>query len=166
MNVFHFVRQSLGISQEALANLLGVSLSLLKKAETNRRNLPFASLNRLVWYYQTLQQMVPEADGPTGQALADLLQQCQAKLRNLEADIINREIKTRQMKMRRALQAPFQAQFPPMEFPQAQSQMMALDLEARTHLEGDANEMLLLLRARKAGLQATISFLKDLQTDP
>lgn len=164
MNVFHFVRQSLGISQEALANLLGVSLSLLKKAETNHRNLPFASLNRLVWLYQTLQQMAPEAAVPPvqAQAVADFLQQCEAKLRHLEADIINRETKTRQMTIRRALHAPFQAQFPPIEFPLAHSQMMALDLEARTHLEGDANEILLHLRARKEGLQATISFLKGL----
>jgi transcriptional regulator with XRE-family HTH domain len=39
MNIFHQIRNALGLNQQSLANLLGVSLALLKKAETNQRNL-------------------------------------------------------------------------------------------------------------------------------
>lgn len=40
MNLFVQIREALGLNQETLAQLLGVSLGLLKMAETNRQHAP------------------------------------------------------------------------------------------------------------------------------
>lgn len=49
MNLFLFVRNSLGIGQEALAQLLDVHHSTLKMAEKGHRTLPPAAMQRLMW---------------------------------------------------------------------------------------------------------------------
>jgi transcriptional regulator with XRE-family HTH domain len=165
MHVFHFGRQALGLSQEELARLLGLGLPLLKLAETNRRDIPSDSLNRLAWIYQTIQNNSPEAEAPDfpSRNVDDVLQQCRAKLRKLKSEITNRQKKNRQMALRLAVKPKFLMQFPESAFPQVHSQFLALDLEAEAYEQGEEKDALVLLMARKAGLQASISFLKNQQ---
>jgi hypothetical protein len=93
----------------------------------------------------------------------DVLQQCRAKLRKLESEIKRKEKKNRQMALRRAVKPKFLMQFPESAFPQVHSQCMALGLEAEAYEQGEEKDALLLLMARKAGLEASISFLKNQQ---
>ena len=95
MNLFLIVRNGLGINQEALANLLGVSLALLKKAETNQRNLPADAISRLVLilnWLQNLPENRPEKAYPS-ELVGGLLQKTKKKKRDLDARIEN--IKTK-----------------------------------------------------------------------
>ena len=66
MNLIKSVRTNLGISQAMLAGILGVSLSLLKQAETNRRPLPPEARQHLAALYDFIAGLptsIPEVPG-------------------------------------------------------------------------------------------------------
>lgn len=61
MDLIRTVREALGISQQELARILGVSLSLLKQVETARRKLPSDARIMLALMYDLVQNIDPQA---------------------------------------------------------------------------------------------------------
>jgi len=67
------IRAAFGFNQEELADLLGVSLEMLKQIETGKRNLPSAALSRLGWFSDELNHLQNEqADSETTFAATSL----------------------------------------------------------------------------------------------
>jgi len=162
MNSFVLVRNGLGINQEALANLLGVSLALLKKAETNQRNLPADAISRLVLilnWLQNLPENRPEKAYPS-ELVGDILQKTKKKKRDLDARIENIKTKNKQMQNRLLFQTAFVEKFPEEKFPAAASQIAAFRYEAQSFLEQEDSENELFLLAQQSGLAAMIDFLE------
>jgi transcriptional regulator with XRE-family HTH domain len=164
MNLFFLVREALGLSQEALAQLLGVQISILKMAETNRRNLPPDALRRLIWLNSQVQQLSQQALPPVYQAeaISDLLRSTQKKKWELDTALESVRRKKKQMQNRLTLQPEFTQQFPPENFPSEASRINALVVQAQIFIDHEDKESELLLRARQVGLEAMIAFLKNL----
>jgi transcriptional regulator with XRE-family HTH domain len=162
MNLFLIVRNGLGINQESLANLLGVSLALLKKAETNQRNLPAEAISRLVLILDWLQKLPENRSEKTYPSVlvGDLLQKTIKKKRELEARIENRQTKNQQMQKRLLFQTAFEVKFPEEKFPAEASQILALSYEAESFFQQEDPEYELFLLAQLSGLAAMIAFLE------
>ena len=162
MNLLLIVRQSLGLNQEAMANLLGISLALLKKAETNQRNLPAASLQRLISMHGILQEL-PENKTEkifATDSIADLLHKTKKKKRLLDKAIEKASLESQQMQNRLLVQTALLEKFPPENYPAEASQINALGFEAQSFLQQDDSENDLHLLAQQAGLAAMIDFLE------
>ena len=130
MNLLLIVRQYLGINQEILASLLGVSLALVKKAETNQRNLPAATLQRLISMHRILKEL-PENTTEKAFAedsVADLLHKTKKKKRSLDKAIENDSLQKKQMQNRLLAQTALLEKFPAENFPAEASQINALGL--------------------------------------
>lgn len=162
MNLFLLVREALGINQESLAQLLNVNLSMLKMAETNRRNLPLPAWQRLEWM-ASLVQNLPVSDEAMEfqtEAVSDLLLKTRKKKREADSLVQSIDTKRSQMKNRLAFQPAFSAQFPAETHPSEALRMNALVFNAQTFLKYEDTENELLLRVRQAGLAAMIAFLE------
>jgi len=164
MNLFLFVRQALGLSQEVLASLLGVNLGLLKMAEINRRNLSPDALLRLVWmvdYVKNLTEVteVTEVKFPAD-ALANLLLVSQKKKRETDRLLEAMETKRKQMLNLQPFQTAFHAKYPAETHISEALWLNAMAYKASAFLDQQNLELELNLRARQAGLAATIDFLE------
>jgi transcriptional regulator with XRE-family HTH domain len=114
MNLLLLVRESLGLNQETLAGMLGVSMSTYRMAETNRRNLPPEAVARLTWMYNTVQSL-PETNGPSykPEDFKVILHRARKKKVKMDKDLTESATKWKQMQNRIAFQPLFQEQFPP-----------------------------------------------------
>ena len=161
MNLFLFVRQALGLSQEVLASLLGIKLGLLKMAEINRRNIPSDALFRLAWMEDCVKNL-PEVDEVQfpDEAVADLLHVTRKKKR--ETDLLLEAMKTKrkQMLKLKPFQTAFHAKYPAETHIGEALWLNAVVFKANTFLNQQDLELELNLRARQAGLVATIAFLE------
>jgi transcriptional regulator with XRE-family HTH domain len=162
MNVFHQIRNALGLNQQSLANLLGVSLALIKKAETNHRNLPADALSRLVWMLDLVQKLPENKIEWTfsDESVVDLLHKIKKKKSELDDAIEKSNLKNQQMQRRLLLKTALVQQFPADKFHAEASQINALGFEAQSFLQQDNSENELNLLVQQAGLAAMIDFLE------
>ena len=162
MNSILIVRQAFGFSQEAMAQLLGIQLGLLKMAETNRRNLPQKALTRLLWMEKLVENLLENKTTPVfpAEAVSFLLLKTRKKKR--ETDLLVKAIDTKRKQMQNLVevQTAFDAMFPAETHPSESLRMDALVFNARIFPDQQDLELELDLRTRQAGLAAMIAFLE------
>lgn len=163
MNLFLQIREALGLTQEALAQLLGVQVGLLKMAETNRRTLPPQAMQRLVWFLNFVRNLSPTQESIqfSPEAVSALLLQIKKKKRETDALVQKQDTKRKQMQSRLVFASAFSAQFPAENHQSETARLNALTLEARSHLQYET-EAELEIRVRQAGLTAMVKFLEGL----
>lgn len=164
MNLFLFVRRALGLSQEALAQLLGIQTGLLKMVEINRRNLPSTALQRLAWMVAFVQNLPASVESPKfdPETVAHLLHKTRKKKREIDRVLQSIEAKRSQMKNRLSFQSAFFTQYPKEAYPSETSRMVALAVEAETFLKNEDTGKELEFRTRQAALAIEIAFLEQL----
>ena len=152
------VRASLGLTQQELAWLLGVSRSALSMAERGRRTLPLPALQRLLQLWQAITQPAPVAPGsvqPAPVLTAD--QRDLLDLRclgiNLEEYPLRQQVKRAQVRLEQARQRQQAAlvlhALTPTGDELAQRWLTRFEAEALTNLHDDAATVALLeLRLR------------------
>ena len=162
MNLFLFVRQALGLSQDALAQLLGIQLGLLKMAEINRRNLPSKAIVRLNWMVNYVQNIQEEENGVhfPAEAIADLLNKTRKKKRETDRLLKGIETKRKQMQNLQRFQTTFLAVYPMETHTSEAMRMNALGYNAGIFLEQEDPETELNLLTKQAGLAGMLAFLE------
>lgn len=133
MNSIQKVRRALGINQEALAQLLGISVSLLKMAETHKRSLPFHADLMLDWMLKRVEALpefpmkAPETDA--GELEEELVRLRRRKIR-LEKLLAAEAEKRKQMQGLVLFCDDFALQYPSSEYPSAGMRINALRYNA------------------------------------
>ena len=168
MNSIQKVRRSFGLSQEALAQLLGISISGLKMAETNKRFLSIEAEAMLDWMVEKVEQMpeFPEVERETATEDLEGLREELVRLRRRKIcleKLLLAEAGKRKQKQGLILFCPdFSQQYPASKYPSAAMQIKALQYNARLIVEMPENVQLTRVRMNLAGINAMIGFLENM----
>lgn len=157
-----FVRNSLGISQEALAQLLGVHRSTLKMVETGRRTLPREAYDRQLWMVNFLESLGEAGEEETfaSATMEDLLLQLRREKQKADKEVEAMGTQFRQMLKRKIFDAAFLSRFPAENHPSEASRISAIDWEAQSFLTHRDEAVRLEMLARQIGLAAMVDWLE------
>lgn len=166
MDLIKTVREALGISQQELARILGVSLSLIKHVETGRRRLPSDARSVLAFMYDLIQNIDPQAKEeapPVSDIWKDRkLKLVRARLATVELEIEKWETKQKQAESRIKVLEAMRAD-PLEKISVSQGNFMAL-LEYDTGLSQDPEKQKPYwdLVLRMEGLKAVLKRLEEI----
>jgi len=158
------IRLIFGIGQEAMAQLLGISLSLFKMVEAGKRNLPSAAFPVFPWLAEEAKKLSPientEIDSETLDFELELLI-LKKKKRLLEKEIVKINLKRGQNHRLVQLGPAFNAQFPAAQFPSPSIKMDALVYKARIEIQNAETKPEILLQMELEGVKTKILFLES-----
>lgn len=156
------VRTAFGLSIDALAQLLDVSVPQIKMAGTGKRKLPPKAHQFLQCLFQEAQKMdshppLPPVVIPDQE---DLLRTLKKKKRKIAMKLEKHREKQAQMQDLLKVSQVFMAQFPIEQFPSPSLRMQALALQAQAYLQSIDLELESQLILMQIGIQAQIDYLE------
>jgi len=164
MEALKNIRLVFGIQQEAMAQLLGISLSHLKMAETGKRMLPASALPVFFWLESEANRLSSTASANEEAELLDFaieLLILKKSKRQLEKKITKIQLQGKQNQRLVQLGPGFRAQFPFAQFPSPSMRMDALVYNAGIEIQYSDVKSSILLQMELEGIQAKIRFLES-----
>lgn len=166
MDLIKTVREALGISQQELARILGVSLSLIKHVETGRRRLPSDARSVLAFMYDLIQNIDPqtkEEAPPVSDIWKDRkLKLVRARLATVELEIEKWETKQKQAESRMIVAKALRTDTSRKISGSQENWLDSLKYDANLSLDPDKQKPYWDLILRMEGLKAVLSRLEQI----
>ena len=157
------IRLVFGISQEALAQVLGISLSLLKMIEAEKRNLPPSALPIFLWLNSEANRLNSKPAEPENSETQDFeieLLILKKSKRQIEKEIAVLNRKQDQSHRLVQLGQGFNLQFSTIQYPSASIRMDALVYNAGIQIQYADAKTKILLQMELEGVLAKMQFLE------
>ncbi|HPI12185.1 MAG TPA: helix-turn-helix transcriptional regulator [Catalimonadaceae bacterium] len=165
MNELKKVRKAFGLTQEALAFLIGISTGLLKMIELGKRNMPSSAVVIFQWLQAEAQRLesFPVPDVKTdGIDLTLELLILQKKLRLVNEDLQKLDNATLQNLRLLEMGPRYKEKFPLPENDPAQLMLGAVLTHAAVSLKEEDQKAKILLLMERAGVEAKLQVLNQM----
>ena len=164
MNNAAKIREAFGLSQEAMAQLLGISVSLLKMVEYGKRNLPSSALPVFQWLLEKAENLssFPVPENPAhGTDLEVETMVLKKKLRSVESQLS--KIGSKSIQNRRLLEMgpQFKEHFSGPEYMSANSRIDAALAFAAIDVKEEKPKVKILLEMERVGILAMLQFAEE-----
>ena len=164
MNNAAKIREAFGMSQEAMAQLLGISVSLLKMVEYGKRNLPSSALPVFDWLLEKAENLSsnPVPENPAhGTDLEIETMVLKKKLRAIESQLSKTGTKSIQNRRLLEMGPQFKAHFSAPEYMSANSRIDAVLAFAAIDVKEEKPKAKILLEMERAGILAMLQFAEE-----